>query len=296
MRNDTPTLISMEGLADEAFLQKAYLLLLGRPADPTGFRDYLEALREGVPREQIWEQLAASEEARSFHQRAGVPAAEGAGADESDGEGEPDAVPARSGTFDRLMAREGSEFVKAAYLAVLGREADRTGHAYYKERLRTGHSKAAVLAELAASPEASRATGEAVLEELAARAPRMSGKVAHVNDLTNLAGVAFVRDAYRAVLGREADLEGMLRYLDVLQSGMSRSFVLQELANSPEAREKRVTLPGLAGFVDAYRKAQSRSLAGWYWREVRGAESDLPAARELRNLAHELRRRSASLG
>jgi hypothetical protein len=286
----------MEGLGDEAFLQKAYLLLLGRPADPTGFRDYLEALREGMPRQQVWEQLAGSEEARSFRQRAGAPAGDDGAAEEADGEAEPHATHARSGTFDRLMSREGSEFVRAAYIAVLGREADRTGHAYYKERLRTGHSKAAVLAELATSPEASRATGEAVLEELAARAPRVSGKVAHVNDLMHLAGVEFVRDAYRAVLGREADLEGMLRYLEVLQSGMSRSFVLQELASSPEAREQRIALPGLAGFLGAYRKAQSRSLAGWYWREVRGAESDLPAARELRLLAHELRRRSASLG
>ena len=39
---------------------------------------------------------------------------------------------------------------------------------------------------------------------------------------------------------------------------------------------------GLKPLVKRYRKAQSRTLRGWYHRAVKGAESDLPQDRLLR--------------
>jgi Domain of unknown function (DUF4214) len=110
-------------------------------------------------------------------------------------------------------------------------------------------------------------------------------EIAQASALLELHGAAFVKAAYLALFKRDADPEGLARYVAVLRSGFSRSYVLDALASSPEAREKSSSLPGLRKLLTAYRKAQKRSWSGWYWRTVKGAESDLPSARELRILA-----------
>jgi hypothetical protein len=75
----------------------------------------------------------------------------------------------------------------------------------------------------------------------------------------------------------------------VLRNGYSRSHILKELAASNEARAATGSVPGLDSMLAAYDRAQQHSWAGWYWRTVMGAESDLPAARELRLLARSSR-------
>src|SRR5262249_40050822 len=64
--DDTPA-SSLEGLLgyyDEAFVRKAYLSLLRRPPDPTGLRDYLQALRAGQNRLSLLAEIQNSEEGR----------------------------------------------------------------------------------------------------------------------------------------------------------------------------------------------------------------------------------------
>jgi hypothetical protein len=57
-----------------------------------------------------------------------------------------------------LLSLQNEDFVEAAYEAVLGREADPAGRAYYVARLRTGYSKFSVLHQLRGSGESSQTT------------------------------------------------------------------------------------------------------------------------------------------
>lgn len=189
---------SMAGLADDIFLQKAYLALLGRPADPTGVRDYLARLRAGVTRTQIWGELTSSEEAKRFAAR-----------------------------------------------------------------------RPAVVVPQGAKPVAEG------LQQLTS-----------VDDVMALQGPLFVKGAYLALFKREPDTGGFARYMALLKLGTSKTFILMELLNSPEAREKSASLPGLVKTVALYKKAQRKSWGGWYCRNVQGAESDLPADRERRALSY----------
>ena len=51
-------------LHDARFVRAAYLCILGRPADPGGFSNYLERVRSGVPKVRILQELVQSEEGR----------------------------------------------------------------------------------------------------------------------------------------------------------------------------------------------------------------------------------------
>jgi hypothetical protein len=308
---------SLSGLSDEVFVQRAYLALLGRPADPSGFRHNLDRLHSETPREQVWEDLANSEESQQFRskwldagaptERAPVKAAANPVASAAPATAPiapavtaaPHAAvaprPAAATSVQELLQKNGAELVQAAYLAILGRNADTSGMKHYTQRLAAGDPKEQVLIDLRRDPEgkayAARIEG---LDELVARsapaapatAPKPTATVQHVNDLFALHGADFLRAAYLAILKREADADGLERYLDVLRSGRSRSLVLKELAASAEARANPSGLPGLAALLSAYDKAQEGSWSGWYWRTVRGAESDLPPACELRLLAY----------
>jgi hypothetical protein len=191
---------------------------------------------------------------------------------------------------------EGEAFVRQAYLQLLGRSADPSGLKDYVEQLRAGKTKAELAAELEDSPEGQaaarrRATAagarrasvpEKPLENSAAHAVT---EVTQVNDLFAMHGSAFVRAAYMALFGRTADPQGLARYAGLLRSGFSRSFIIDALATSPEALEKSRELPGLKQLLKTYRNGQDRGWKGWYWRNVKGAESDLIPAREARLLA-----------
>jgi hypothetical protein len=303
---------SLKGLSEEVFVQRAYLALLGRPADPSGYRHNLEKLRAAVPREQVWEDLANSEESHAFRAKwldaAAPPAAATApvlnGATAVQPKAAPASVQAPPATpapppapahVRDLLQKEGTAFLQAAYLAILGREADPTGLRHYAQRLASGDTREQVLADLRRDPEGKAFNAAIVgLDELVARAAAPAPAaapaaaphaVAHVNDLLVLHGESFLRAAYLAILHREVDPDGLRRYMDVLRSGYSRTHVLKELAASSEARAAPGAVPGLAALVAAYDRAQDGSWGGWYWRAVKGAESDLTPDRERRMLA-----------
>lgn len=105
-------------------------------------------------------------------------------------------------------------------------------------------------------------------------------------DLLMWYGDLFVIGAYVALFKREPDPDGFARYTALLKSGASRTFILMELCKSPEAREKSSDVRGLVRAIELYKKAQRKSWAGWYGRNVVGAESDLLADREHRALAY----------
>jgi hypothetical protein len=213
---------------------------------------------------------------------------------------------------------DGEAFVRQAYQRLLDRPADAVGLQNYASQLRSGISKAQLVAELESSPEGrmvARRRGSGAVSHVDPaggvqqfRSPGVSNKpagsafnrdqgitriqagmepvsVGRVSELLNMHGAAFVNSSYMTLFRRPADPEGLRRYGELLRSGFSRSFVLDALASSPEAGEKSANLAGLKELLAGYSKAQKRNLSGWYWRKVKGAESDLVPDREARMLA-----------
>lgn len=260
------------GLGDEAFVQRAYSTLLGRAADIPGLREYLARLRAGVQRVQVWSELANSEEAKRLASR-------------------PVSRPTMAATSKAtapnsllsLLHLDGADFVRQAYRVTLGREADPTGLRDRVRFLDAGGSKSQVLADLRCDPEG-QAYGSTLpgLDDWI----KLVQQQASVWDLLALNGELFLIGAYVALFRREPDAHGLARYLELLQSGASRTFVLMELFSSPEAREKSINVRGLPRAIAQYKKAQRKSWGGWYGRNVLGVESDLPADRERRALAY----------
>jgi hypothetical protein len=274
--------LSLEG---EEFVRAAYQRLLERPADLPGLHNYTAQLMAGMPKEQLVSELENSPEGRLVARRRGrstsVASAPGSARVIS---------PARRGvpsTVNELMAFEGEEFVRMAYFTLLGREADPSGLQYYTQRLAHGESREQIIADLHSDPEG-QARGAEIpgLREVysrlqeSVRAPRVQTAA----DLLALHGTKFVKAAYVAILGREADPAGLSNYMELLRNGYSRSHVLAALASSPEGGPGARSLPGLPQLVTAYRKGQAANWRGWYWRNVKGVESDLPPAREARRL------------
>lgn len=85
-----------------------------------------------------------------------------------------------------------------------------------------------------------------------------------LTELLTLPGEAFVRSAYRSILGREADPGGLRHYLARLARGHDKSSVVQDLAASREGRARlnHEDLRGVppAEFIDAlYRRVLGRA-------------------------------------
>ncbi len=284
---------SFQGLSDDAFLKKAYMSLLGRAPDVGGATAYLDRLRSGVPRTQIWSEIASADEARRFASRQ-APASRPAPAPAP----VPVPVPSwqpRPGSVNDLLMLDGVEFVRSAYREVLGREADATGLSDYTTRLSSGTSKQQLLADLRCDPEgrafAAPLPGldDLVLVVQKSGTPPDDDVTAEtLDDLLALQGEVFVRAAYRVLFKRDPDPQGLKRYLELLRAGHSNMLVLKALYEAPEAREKSAQLAGLKTAIRNYDKAQRRSWKGWYYRAVLGAPSELPRDRELRALFYRL--------
>lgn len=107
--------------------------------------------------------------------------------------------------------------------------------------------------------------------------------IEHVDQLLDMHEGAFVQAAYRALLGREPDIEGLRYYLGRLRQGYEKSDLIAQIATSPEARSNgRPELPGVSLIL-----ARKRSANRWYKRLFTG---DRRAARQINRLESELDR------
>jgi hypothetical protein len=283
---------TFNNLDDQAFLGKIYITLLGRPVDPTGFRDYMARLRAGESREQICQELASSEEGRAFGQRSASASMHSAGVT-----GRPKQV----ASVTDLLLLEGPDFVRQCYRSLLGREVDPTGLTHYTERIKAGDSKSQVVTDIRMDPEGRRYGAQlSGLDELLARTEAERVQAAHPEantmlELLDLPVEEFVEGAYQLILGRKADSTGKLMYNQLLREGMSRMYVLKELAASQEATTTGKRPSGLDTAIRRYVRASRRTWGGWYMRQVKGVESDLPAERLVRSVAYELRLLAAKI-
>ncbi|MCW2387635.1 ADP-heptose:LPS heptosyltransferase [Sphingobium sp. B11D3B] len=71
----------------------------------------------------------------------------------------------------------------------------------------------------------------------------MTAKQDILKNLIFLDAAAFVEAAYDILLGREVDPNGKRNYVGQIQRGISRISVLQEIHDSPEARQKNLPVP-----------------------------------------------------
>jgi hypothetical protein len=92
-----------------------------------------------------------------------------------------------------------------------------------------------------------------------AEAPPKREPVADLPSLLNLEGSRFVQAAYRALLLREADDNGLAAYTAELQSGRSKLEILEALSSSSEGQARGVVFAGLAEAIKA-RQTQRSSL------------------------------------
>lgn len=204
-----------------------------------------------------------------------------------------------------LQSLDTASFVQHVYLRLLGRAVDADGMKNYTEKLEAGLSRAQIYSALASSEEAQRyaskratlRTGQqqpvapiagwsqqkhppAIWQASVAAAGAVQAKDAA--ELFALDGPAFLASAYKTLLDRDIDDDGMHTYSALIRKGWSKQNVVKALADSDEFRKLERDLPGLARVLQNYGRAQRRSWGGWYSRNVLGLESDLPADRERR--------------
>jgi hypothetical protein len=275
---------SLDGLDDQAFLGKAYISILGRPVDPSGFRDYLSQLRGGVRRSEICAELARSEEGRKHAARQwGAQASQVASRRN-----------ANAKSVTELLTFDGIEFIEQAYWALLGRQADPVGIKDYMSRLSAGTPKLQIVADIFSDPEgqAYGARIEGIQEVTREVQLRQSAPAGSLNDLIAVPDEFFVSSVYRAILGRQPDPVGRELYTNLLRVGMSRLYIIKEIAISAEGASKAPSIKGLKEAIRRYNKANSRTWTGWYLRQVKGVESDFPMERNVRAMAYALRART----
>ena len=93
--------------------------------------------------------------------------------------------------------------------------------------------------------------------------------IEHVNQLLAFRGTEFVQLAYRAVLGREPDLQGQVHFLRRLDTLHDKVAIICELAMSSEGRTRPQTLKGLADLVQLHEPRRGR-VRRWLQRVAQG--------------------------
>ena len=127
------------------FLGAAYLLMLGRPVDPEGFRNYSARLNSGASKLSIVAELHASPEGRAYGANVPdllVPFAQG--------------LPIAT-DIDELLALHDLAFIDCAYKSLLKRAPDAVGFSHYLKLIRSGAAKMRVVSNLAFSAEGRKA-------------------------------------------------------------------------------------------------------------------------------------------
>lgn len=85
-----------------------------------------------------------------------------------------------------------------------------------------------------------------------------AGVARSIEDLLAHEGPEFIRQAYRTLLGREADPGGFVAYLNRLSDGLDRQQVIAELSQSDEGRRFAARVPGVTR--EPERAASPRSI------------------------------------
>lgn len=87
----------------------------------------------------------------------------------------------------------------------------------------------------------------------------------NLDALLSLSGEAFVRAAYRAALGREADDGGLRHYVQRLRAGDGKTSVIRDLLNSKEAQASNSQANTFREELRALLREEKARSAWWGW-------------------------------
>lgn len=193
----------------------------------------------------------------------------------------------RASSLQGLLDWHDIDFVRCAYVTILGRQPDEDGEAYYCERLRRGHPKMELLWQLRHSSEGKlhdpgiagldRALRQAHWERMPVIGrvvsaftggrsnnrsvrvvPKIQGAISKgrpettVDDLLAFHDEEFVRRAYVALLGRPVDPEGLSVFVGHVRAGMDRRQILAEIYRSPEGQKYQAQIIGIEAATRPY--------------------------------------------
>lgn len=97
----------------------------------------------------------------------------------------------------------------------------------------------------------------------------------------------FVQCAYRTLLGREPDSEGMGYYLNRLRSGFRKIEILAQLKSSSEGKSQASTIPGLETIVAKYRR-ERYPLIGWIFKVFNNIQGNNSIDQEIRSIGNKI--------
>jgi hypothetical protein len=265
------------------FLGQAYLLMLGRPIDPEGFRNYDARLRSGASKLSILAELRASQEGRAYGANVPDPLVLLAQA--------PRSTPSSRASLQDLLRMHGSTFVDQGFFATIGRLPDDIVRRRYTARLNAGEDKLQLLQEMIEASKGTPATP--ALKGLEEAIRNMRGGLypvaTDINELLALDDFAFIDCAYKSLLKRAPDAVGLNNYLKLVRSGAAKMRVVSRLFFSAEARKAAPSLRGLKRSMLQYWLASNR-LTGWWYRPIAQVEGDTPLECRLRAVENTLMR------
>jgi FkbM family methyltransferase len=97
----------------------------------------------------------------------------------------------------------------------------------------------------------------------------------------------FIHCAYRTLLGRAPDPEGLGYYLRRLRAGFSKIYILAQLRLSKEGKSHGVKLTELDIAIQRYQKSKY-PLIGWLFRRLYAGEGDRSTERKLRGVENQI--------
>ncbi len=157
-------------------------------------------------------------------------------------------VAKQEGSIESLHHLSDDAFVSRAYLTLLGRAPDAGGASSYSARIRSGIPREVVWNEIASGDEARIYAARQASVFNVPQAHRVAA-VNSVRDLLALDGAEFIEQAYRSLLGREADPAGLRDYSARLVSGTPKQQLVADLRCDPEGQKYRASLQGLDELV-----------------------------------------------
>lgn len=112
-----------------------------------------------------------------------------------------------------------------------------------------------------------------------------------LSELLDIHDEPFVRMAYRLVLGREGDVDGVTHYVEALRGGDSKMRILRSLRRSDEGGQFTPGLEGLDGAIRRYTWV-NRRFVGWFASCFVQAERERVVERQIRKVQNQVGRMS----
>ena len=171
-------------------------------------------------------------------------------------------------TVLELLEYDGKDFVDNVFYALLGRAPDLDASVFYLDRIRSGTTKKQVLVEIGASDEGraySTVSSERGLHEEARLNPAAS-----MAELLSYHDRSFINCAYKTILGRYADPDGLAAYLAKLRDRTEKIQILAEIRLSHESKKKAELRRCLRAVVHQNDR-KKLPLIGWLFKNPTGS-------------------------